>query len=106
MCLRLDLHLATVKHHQQKLQGLPPTSSDKFCKPYFTASLISYFVGLLTTVVVMHNFKAAQPALLYLSPACVGSVAITSLIRKEWKEVWSWTTEEDKKDDEKEKKKE
>ena len=98
LCLRLDLHLATVRHHQQKKQGFPPTASDKFCKPYFTTCLVAYFLGLLTTVVVMHNFKAAQPALLYLSPACIGSVAIASYIRGEFKEVWTWTAEEDKED--------
>ncbi|TIC32789.1 FMN-dependent alpha-hydroxy acid dehydrogenase [Wallemia mellicola] len=98
LCLRLDLHLATVRHHQQQKQGFPPTASDKFCKPYFTTCLVAYFLGLLTTVVVMHNFKAAQPALLYLSPACIGSVAIASYIRGEFKEVWTWTAEEDKED--------
>ena len=37
-----------------------------FSKPYFTTSLISYVLGLMTTIVVMHTWKAAQPALLYL----------------------------------------
>lgn len=39
---------------------------EKFDKPYFTASLIAYILGLGTTMAVMHTFKAAQPALLYL----------------------------------------
>jgi len=37
-----------------------------FTKPYFTASLVAYVAGLATTMVVMHVFHAAQPALLYL----------------------------------------
>jgi minor histocompatibility antigen H13 len=41
-------------------------ASTPYKKPYFTATLISYVIGLLTTMIVMHNFKAAQPALLYL----------------------------------------
>ena len=32
----------------------------------FWASLTGYSLGLFTTMVVMHVFKAAQPALLYI----------------------------------------
>ncbi|TIA83123.1 hypothetical protein E3P77_01335 [Wallemia ichthyophaga] len=99
LCLRLDLHLATVRHSEQKKSGLPPTSNDKFAKPYFTTCLIAYFLGLVATVVVMHNFKAAQPALLYLSPACIGSVALLSAARGEFKQAWSWTAEDDQEKD-------
>src|ERR1700761_611488 len=37
-----------------------------FSKPYFNAAMCSYVLGLCTTMFVMHVFKAAQPALLYL----------------------------------------
>ena len=37
-----------------------------FTKPYFYATLAAYIAGLATTMSVMHVFKAAQPALLYL----------------------------------------
>ncbi|KAN0061791.1 hypothetical protein ACQY0O_005784 [Thecaphora frezii] len=70
----------------------------RFAKPYFSATLVAYVVGLGTTMAVMHVFKAAQPALLYLSPACVGAIALTSLIRGEFKQVWSWTEEDEEED--------
>lgn len=35
-------------------------------KPYFFASLGAYVCGLMTTMMVMHLFRSAQPALLYL----------------------------------------
>lgn len=35
-------------------------------KPYFYAALTAYVLGLVTTMTVMHVFRAAQPALLYL----------------------------------------
>jgi len=38
----------------------------KFTKPYFTVTLTSYVAGLVSTMVVMHVFGRAQPALLYL----------------------------------------
>lgn len=38
----------------------------RFSKPYFTAAMLAYVAGLATTMTVMHVFKAAQPALLYL----------------------------------------
>ena len=53
--LRYDLHRSAVKDLQQG-----------FAKPFFTATLISYVIGLVVTVVVMHTFHSAQPALLYL----------------------------------------
>ena len=37
-------------------------------------------IGLGTTVGVMHFFKAAQPALLYLVPSCLGLPFLVALI--------------------------
>lgn len=49
------------------LQRSPFKSAVKpFSKPYFTSALVAYVLGLTTTIVVMHKFRAAQPALLYL----------------------------------------
>jgi minor histocompatibility antigen H13 len=42
------------------------TQKASFTKPYFYAALVSYIIGLVTTMTVMHIFKSAQPALLYL----------------------------------------
>jgi len=64
-----------------------------FSQPYFTAAAAAYVLGLATTMAVMHIFGAAQPALLYLSPACILSFFITSLARGEFKEAWEWTDE-------------
>ena len=50
-------------YHRHMLKGL---STQTFEKPYFTAALVSYILGLSTTMFVMHVFKTAQPALLYL----------------------------------------
>lgn len=38
--------------------------------PFFNWCYLSYVAGLVTTIAVMHTFKAAQPALLYLVPYC------------------------------------
>ncbi|KAF6773854.1 hypothetical protein AHF37_07222 [Paragonimus kellicotti] len=48
---------------------------------YFYTGYAAYIVGLLTTFVVMHVFQAAQPALLYLVPTCLGFPFILALIR-------------------------
>ncbi|KAF8517665.1 signal peptide peptidase-domain-containing protein [Gautieria morchelliformis] len=64
-----------------------------FAKPYFTAAIVSYVLGLLCTMFVMHTWKAAQPALLYLSPACASSLIFTGLRRGELKQVWQWKDE-------------
>jgi minor histocompatibility antigen H13 len=42
-----------------------------FRKSYFHMCMLGYLLGLVTTIVVMNKFNAAQPALLYLVPACL-----------------------------------
>ncbi|KAI1316461.1 hypothetical protein EDD11_009951 [Mortierella claussenii] len=87
LCLRFDQHLAGTKNPNLG-------RSTRFSKPYFTACFVAYALGLGTTIYVMHTFKAAQPALLYLSPACILSVLIMGLARGEIKEVFAYTSEE------------
>lgn len=48
---------------------------------YFYAGYFAYIFGLLATMLVLHVFKAAQPALLYLVPACVGFPTLLSCIK-------------------------
>jgi hypothetical protein len=93
--LRYDYHRA-IKHEP------PPKPSEAFPRPYFHTVFLAYVVGLVTTVYVMHTFRAAQPALLYLSPACIGSVVLCALARGELKALWAF---DDGSDDEKPKKK-
>ena len=61
--------------------------------PYFSTALLFYLIGLITTMVVMHTFNAAQPALLYLSPAAILSVLLTALLRGEVGAMLNFTTE-------------
>jgi minor histocompatibility antigen H13 len=59
LCLRWDFH-----------RSRNTTSGGSFSKPYFYTSLIGYIAGLVTTMLVMHIFGKAQPALLYLRYVC------------------------------------
>uniref|UniRef100_A0A1I8H1F8 Minor histocompatibility antigen H13 n=1 Tax=Macrostomum lignano TaxID=282301 RepID=A0A1I8H1F8_9PLAT len=52
-------------------------------RPYFCCCLAAYCAGLLATIVVMHVFKHAQPALLYLVPCCLGAPLLLALARGE-----------------------
>lgn len=54
-------------------------------QPYFTSNLVAYVLGLVATLAVMHFFDAAQPALLYLVPACIGASLLTATLRGELK---------------------
>lgn len=54
----------------------------------------------------MHHFRAAQPALLYLSPACVGSVTLLAIIRGESSELWGWEDGEEERKERERKEKE
>jgi len=57
-----------LRYDQARFLASVPISraQESFPKPYFTAAIISYVIGLATTMGVMHFTKAAQPALLYL----------------------------------------
>ncbi|XP_072943081.1 minor histocompatibility antigen H13 [Epargyreus clarus] len=48
---------------------------------YFRATFAAYILGLLATILVMHVFKHAQPALLYLVPACLGTPLTLALLK-------------------------
>merc|ERR1712045_789169 len=70
---------------------------------YFYATFIAYLAGLLLTIFVMHVYKHAQPALLYLVPACLGVPLLLALVRGDIKSMFQY---EDHPDLEAEKKKE
>ena len=59
-------------------------------KHYFLAVVIGYLVAIITTVVIMLVFQHGQPALLYLVPGCLGAVAITAMIKGEFKQVYEF----------------
>lgn len=48
---------------------------------YFNATFAAYLLGLLTTIFIMHVFKHAQPALLYLVPACMSAPFLLALCK-------------------------
>ncbi|XP_045135754.1 minor histocompatibility antigen H13-like [Portunus trituberculatus] len=52
---------------------------------YFNVTFAAYFAGLLLTIFVMHVFKHAQPALLYLVPACLSAPVLLSLVKGDFK---------------------
>jgi len=75
-------------------------------KLYFWSCFLFYTIGLLLTIGVMHFFQAAQPALLYLVPACIGNSFILAISRGELNALLSYDeSQNDKKEDKKEDKK-
>lgn len=52
--------------------------------------MTAYTLALLLTIVIMHTFQAAQPALLYLSPALSLSAIACAVVRSEWSSFWSF----------------
>jgi len=68
LLLRYDAHRA-LRHG---IKGVD------FSKPFFLATFVGYALGLIGTIVVMHTFQAAQPALLYLVPCVIAFSSITA----------------------------
>jgi minor histocompatibility antigen H13 len=48
----------------------------------------------------MIAFQAAQPALLYLVPACLGSSLLCAAVRGEMKELFEYSEEEEEEEEE------
>lgn len=104
LALRYDLY----RHHLEN-----PTLSYRkhmyaFPKPYFWATFSAYIGGLVVTMTVMHIFKAAQPALLYLSPSCAFAALLTAIVRGELPALWAYKeiSKEDRLEKDKEKEEE
>merc|ERR1711957_432587 len=75
---------------------------DLFPKPYFYSCMIAYVAGLGTTLFVMIYFQAAQPALLYLVPACLGSSFLCAIVRGEVSLLLAYSEEEEEEEEEEE----
>jgi len=93
LLLRFDAHVA-------KVPCFPTDLHVPFPKPYFHSALLGYVLGLATTLYVMIVFEAAQPALLYLVPACLGSSLLCAAVRGELKELFEYSEEEEEEDEE------
>ncbi|KAI8912549.1 minor histocompatibility antigen H13-like protein [Gorgonomyces haynaldii] len=78
LCLRYD-HF---RFKQEKTQT--------FVKPYFYSTIVGYILGLVTAMLMVQVFETAQPALLYLSPACILSPILCSLYLRDWQSFWAF----------------
>lgn len=65
LCLRFDMYRHAKSHPEEEV-----TSKSKFNRSYLLVGMISYIAGLGGCMWIMTYFGRAQPALLYLSPAC------------------------------------
>jgi len=75
---------------------------------YFWTCFLAYIGGLLTTIGIMHFYKHAQPALLYLVPACLGAPILMALLRGDLQSMFKYADHPEKeegKDEEDSKKK-
>lgn len=86
LALRYDLY----RFHQQNPTLNYKRHMYRFPKPYFISTFAAYIAGLVLTMTVMHVFKKAQPALLYLSPFCAASALLTALVRREFPVLWGY----------------
>lgn len=98
LMLRFDFHLfVTQSNYKDKSADYDPfhVEHTPFPKPYFHSTLVGYILGLATTLFVMFRFNAAQPALLYLVPACLGTSFGCAMIRGEVQLLLQYSEEEE-----------
>lgn len=79
-------------------------SGARFPKPFFNLNMLFYVLGLVATVVVMVVWDAAQPALLYLVPACLGASLLSALVHGRFKDLARYEEESDEQRSEREEK--
>lgn len=65
-------------------------SLNRSSNTYFNASFLAYILGLVTTIVVMSVFKHAQPALLYLVPACISFPVTLAAVKGDLKTMFAY----------------
>lgn len=95
LLLRFDAHNADVANHKTDIHHA-------FEKPYFHSALAAYVLGLATTLFVMIQFNAAQPALLYLVPACLLSSWLCAIVKGELRELFAYSEEEEEEEEKEE----
>ena len=78
----------------------PYHDARSFPKPYFTATVIGYIVGMITTLLAMQYSNHAQPALLYLVPGVLISSWGTAFFRGEVRSMWEFSDAEEDEDEE------
>lgn len=96
LALRFDYHLSTLQANKEdnKLKiAIPTPTSGAYPKTYYYSTLIAYLTGLITTIIVMHKFQHAQPALLYLSPACCLSVILVATWKRQLRHLFAYAEE-------------
>ena len=83
------------------------TDGTIFPKPYFQATMTGYVLGMLTTLLVMHIYGHAQPALLYLVPGVLVGLWGTAFWKSEFGVLWTYyeDVQDSSKDDDAEGKK-
>jgi len=60
-----------------------------FFRGYFGPLVIAYGIALMVAYVIVWTTKRGQPALLYLVPACLGTMLFLGWRRRELSELWS-----------------
>lgn len=89
LCLRYDF----IRHFDNKTKKRDfeevNAQFNSISKPYFWSCVSGYILGIVTTVIIMLIFKRGQPALLYLVPGCILSVALCAFLRKEVTDVFN-----------------
>jgi len=92
---QLQLPPLTAEQIAESADPFPRTTDpwfkiDWIRKPLFWSCILSYVAGLSLTLGCMYFFQAAQPALLYLVPACLSSSIGTALYRKQLRALYDY----------------
>eukprot|EP00340_Litonotus_pictus_P012375 CAMPEP_0170535776 /NCGR_PEP_ID=MMETSP0209-20121228/101787_1 /TAXON_ID=665100 ORGANISM="Litonotus pictus, Strain P1" /NCGR_SAMPLE_ID=MMETSP0209 /ASSEMBLY_ACC=CAM_ASM_000301 /LENGTH=321 /DNA_ID=CAMNT_0010837075 /DNA_START=201 /DNA_END=1166 /DNA_ORIENTATION=- len=96
LMLRFD-YLKTLERMRKNKEDVPTDSKGNHILPFsmgtfgtFLWTFMGYFMGILTTLVIMNVFQHAQPALLYLVPGVLLGSAFSALIQGVFFKFWGF----------------
>lgn len=72
-----------------------PLNQEKLTTPYFSSSLLGYFLSIVTTFIFMIAFNHAQPALLYIVPGLTIFTVLPALKYKKIDEFFAYDSAQD-----------
>lgn len=85
LCLRYDLYNFHASHKLTEFHHL-----QKYSKPYFFASLVSYIIAIIMAMAASQIYQAGQPALLYVSPMVLFGIYTTAILKHQVSDLWKY----------------
>lgn len=84
-----DMQYTPTVTRKQALMGSVTNFFKSLKKGYFGPMMVAYAVGLTAAYGAVYGMQMGQPALLYLVPACLGTMIVLGLRKRQLSDLWT-----------------